>query len=115
MAGPISKSLRRVMDSVRAKSNIRPASPIQPRQPSRAVAQDIDAGFYPIEHREPEVVQRGGGFSREANVAAGFEGAAAAAGEEDRQVVVVVAVAVGNAAAVGDHAMVEQCAVSFVD
>ena len=41
-------------------------------------------------------------------MAAGLEGAAAVAGEDDRQVVVVVAVAVGDAAAVDDHRVVEQ-------
>ena len=41
--------------------------------------------------------------------------AAAAAGQQDRQVFVVVGVAVVNAAAVGDHGVVEQRAVAFLD
>ena len=41
--------------------------------------------------------------------------AAALAGQQHRQVVVLVAVAVADGAAVGDHAVVEQRAVAFVD
>ena len=41
-------------------------------------------------------------------MAAGLEGAAGISGEDDRQVIVVVAVAIGDAAAVYDHRVVEQ-------
>ena len=90
-----------------------PWLPIQPRQSPRAVAEDVNAGVYSIEHGEPEIGQRCFRLCGKAEMAAGFQGAAATAGEENGQVVVRVGIAIGDAAAVGDHAMIEQGSVAF--
>ena len=82
------------------------ASGVDRLQPAGAVAERGNAGADAVEHREEEVVERR--LRRQDDVAAGLDRAAAAAGEDDRQVVVPVAVAVGEAAAVHDHAVVEQ-------
>src|SRR5208337_4797113 len=58
-----------------------------------------------IQHAEVKVADRSGGVFHEA---AGREGAAAAARKNDREVVVRVAIAVGVAAAIDDHRVVQE-------
>src|SRR5690348_2299679 len=86
---------------------------LQPLETPGRVTDAVDVDLHAVEHRHPEVIERR--VLRIADVAARRERPAAAAREEDRQVVVVMGVAVGVAAAVGDHAVVEQCAVPFGD
>jgi len=78
-----------------------------------AVAKRIEIHIHPIEQRKPEVVERR--FVVVTNVAARLQRSSTLAGDENWQVVVVVGIAVGVAAAVGNHAMIEQRSVSFFD
>ena len=82
-------------------------------QRPRAVAQSVEVDLHAVEHRDPEVIQRG--FLGVDDVAALLERAAGSASEDQREVVVVVGIAVGVAAAVGQHAVVQQRAVSLFD
>ena len=66
-----------------------------------------------FEQRQPQVVHRR--LARIAEVPARLQRAAALAGQQDRQVGVRVPVAVVDAAAVGDHAVVQQRARAFLD
>ena len=86
---------------------------IQSRKASRAVAEVRHLGVHAVEYGNPEVVQRR--FFAVFDVPARLDRAAAAAGEQNRQVVVIVGVAVGVAAAVDDHAVVQQRAVALLD
>src|SRR5262245_53741123 len=84
----------------------------QPFQHAGAVADVGGPRAEPLQHRQPEVVERGLGLA--ADVAAGLDRPPAAADQQHRQVVVVVAVRVGDGAAERDHAVVQQWAAALL-
>src|SRR5579862_7811725 len=62
----------------RRASRLRP----QPPQTPRAIPQLLHVQIHPVQHQQPQIIQRR--FLRVADVAAGFDGAAALAGEQNR-------------------------------
>src|SRR5262245_8384531 len=77
------------------------------------VTQPVHMNIHAVQHAQEQIRQRR--FPPVNNVPPRFQRAAALAGDEDGQVVVVVPVAVAVAAAVDEHALVEQRAVAFAN
>src|SRR5450759_4162126 len=77
------------------------------------IAEVIGVHAHAIHHTEEEIAH--GSFLAIDHAAAGLDGLAGAPGDQRGKVVVGVPVAVGEAGAVDDHAVIEQRAVTFLD
>lgn len=82
-------------------------------QVASAIAEFFHVYLHAIEECEPQVAD--GSFFCVGDMSPGVEGTATAAGDEDGEVFVVVSVTVMDAATVGDHRVIEEGAVSFLD
>ena len=82
-------------------------------QVTTTIAEFFHVYLHAIEEREPQVADWS--FFCVSDVSAGVESAATAACDEDWEVFVVVCVPVMDAATVGDHSVIEEGAVTFLD
>ncbi len=71
----------------------------------------IGMGIDTIQEREPQVIERRLFLGND--VPARLDRAAGAASDKNRKIVVIVGVAVPEAAAVGDHGLIQQRAIPF--
>src|SRR5262245_25796023 len=84
---------------------------IQVVEPSGAIAEFLGRDAQPVQQGEEEVGHRRSlGIL---NVSSGLEAVIAAPQDDHRQIFVAVQIAVAEAAAIDDHAMIEQRAVAF--
>ena len=86
-------------------------SDFQSFQLTRTVTQSGCFDIHAVEDSEPEVVERG--LARDDEVTSGRKGAIPFSGEKNWEIVVVVAVTVRVAASDGNHAVVEEIALTL--